>query len=111
MESIEVVVLLESGKRVKARLSTFPNVRTLTVGLVRKLGLPLVAEGKTLLYSLWHNQRQRGLSGYENLLAAHVEPGDTLELTAALKERVGQTGRHFDASGATPGDAHVQILG
>lgn len=100
-DSILVWVLDEArDRRIQVRISTFVNVKIIVVGLVRKLGLPVVEWGdRPLVYSLWHRERQRALTQYENLAAARVSPGDVLELSSMFQALAGRSADQFDVSG------------
>jgi hypothetical protein len=101
-DSIRVTIVDESrNQRVQARISTFLNVKTIVLVLVRKLGFPLVAfNDRPLLYSLWHIEGDRALTTYENLAAARVRDGDTLEITSIFAALVDRSAKHFDVSDA-----------
>jgi hypothetical protein len=113
-DAIQVTLVDESrGRRIQARISTFLNVRSIILVLVRKLGFPLVAfNDRPLLYSLWHLERGRALSMYENLAAARVQNGDTLEITSIFKALVGPSSQHIQVSDApvVVGDEAICIV-
>lgn len=101
------------GRTVQARISTFLNVKTIVLVLVRKMGFPLVAlNDRPLLYSLWHLEGDRALTSYENLAAARVRDGDTLEITSIFSALVERSAKHFSVSDApvVVGDEAICIV-
>jgi hypothetical protein len=101
------------GRRIQARVSTFINVKALLIVVLRRLGFCLLSRGgQPLLYALYHRQRGRFLTAYENMLAARVRDGDTLEIMSVFKALGEPADEFFDLSDAPVmiGDEALVVL-